>query len=68
MITAWWDAVPGEALPVTVTKYTAGVEEVKEQDVTAVLLAVRPTGVEGQVTVKPEDVTVEVRATPPAKF
>ncbi len=42
--------------------------ELNEQDAGAVLLAVRLTGVAGQVTIKPEEATVEERATVPAKF
>ncbi len=51
-----------------VTPYTPAVVELKEQDAEVVMFAVRGTDVEGQVTVKPEGVTVEESATVPAKF
>ncbi len=68
MTLAEWEAVPCEPPPVMVTPYTPATVELKEHDAGLVPLAVRPTGVEGQVTVKPEGVTVEFRATVPAKF
>ncbi len=66
---AWCVIVPGNGVPVTVTRYVPAVEELRVHKADAVPLAVRLVGVAGHVTVKPEDgLTTEVKVTVPAKF
>ncbi len=66
---AWWDAVPGELAPLTVTAYAPGVVELKEQEALAVTLAARLTCADGQVTVNPvAGPTIAVKVTIPAKL
>ncbi len=66
---AVWDAVPGEPVPVTVTRYEPGVEELKAQDPVPVPLTVNVTAVAWQATVRPAvGLTTEERLTLPAKL
>ncbi len=61
--------LPGDGVPVIVTRYVPAVVELRVQDAEAVALAVRLVAVTGHVTVKPVvGLTTEVTATVPAKF
>ncbi len=66
---AEWDAVPGEPVPVIVTRYVPAVVELRVQDAEAVALAARVVAVAGQVTDSPVvGLTTEDRAIVPAKL
>ena len=62
-----WEALPGEAFPLTLAEYVPRVADESEQVVDWVLLAVSVTDVVGQVTVRP-DPSVPVNVTVPAKL
>ncbi len=61
--------VPGDGVPVIVTRYVPAVEELRLQDVDALALADRLVAVAGHVTVSPVvGLTTAVNATVPAKL
>ena len=69
METTEWNVVPGEPVPVTLTRYEPSVEEFNPQDPAPVPLAASMMGDEPHVTVRPVlGATTELSVTEPAKL
>lgn len=61
--------MPGDGVPVIVTRYVPAVEELRVQEAEAVAFAVRLVAVAGHETVRPVvGLTIELRLTPPTKL